>query len=59
MDVIFNDKIKDKIECILMNLPCVWMMSFTRSIGAVAVLAIAPDTPPALRKAKQDKKTKK
>ena len=52
MDVIFNYKIKDKKESILMILPCVWMMSLTRSIGAVAVLAIAPDTPPALRKAK-------
>ena len=25
---------------------CVWMMSFTRSIGAVHVLAIAPEMPP-------------
>merc|ERR1719319_1008005 len=26
---------------------CVWMMSLTRSIGAVAVFATAPETPPA------------
>ncbi len=26
---------------------CVWMISFTRSMGAVMVLATAPDTPPA------------
>merc|ERR1719460_3477954 len=31
---------------------CVWMSSFTRSIGAVAVLATAPATPPAQKSIK-------
>ena len=40
-------------ETILGFASCVWIKSLTRSIGAVAVFAIEPETPPAAKSLKK------
>ena len=40
-------------EMILGFASCVWIKSLTRSIGAVAVFAIEPETPPAAKSLKK------